>query len=470
MRRSLTAGLLIAVLAASLTGCYPTASNAIADLERFAVQLDGVESVETLVDTPENMAFPFGGTALGVAAVHLGDSWREELPDVALAVQDWLANDQKREKVELSVAIIFPSGALGLADQASDTRDRIELIELLADDARVTDLRVGFWGDSTVDPDTASITLERTPEATLAELLTDYSTEFGTLSPQGFVEIVTGSDATTDDTARSLTIAAPTAAESPVVTWADAVDLITTVTGWRVSESGEATVYAADAAQLDSLDAALRALPGFEAISSLTLESPELTVESGDDSVARELAGALAADGISGVSVSRGVLTVGTIDTDGARTVLATAAAIPGAEDVMADLEISLGALDANPCACIRMRDANLGYLSAVLPPLLELEPTALDQIWVRGETAVDASYESDDRAAMSAFFAAVHEQAIAGGTSVAVSVDAGNDYYIVKFDAAPQITADDVWSGNNNTKQDKRHAEVIDLWNALDN
>lgn len=479
MRRSLTAVLLAVAVVAGLTGCYPTAANAIGDLERFALQLDGVESVETLEDTPENMAFPFGGTALGTAAIHLGDTWPDDLPDVAVAVQDWLATGQKREKVTLSVGIVYPFGALGLASTEGETKARLDVVEALADDPAITGVSIGFSPYGSIDSSNAdsTITIGRNADVTIAEIVADHHSILSDLAPNGTLEVVIDDDLTdigSDDDASRRDLETRTSIDpaAPLIAWVDAIDAHEAITGWRVADDGEATVYASDAAQLDSLDAELRSLPGFAALRSLTLVSPQLSVESeaGDSTAARELATVLAAAGFSEVTVSGGELIIDSIDADDALLVLATAASVPGAEDVVADLEISLGVIDSNPCACIRMRDATLGYLSSVLPPLLELDPGSLDQIWVRAETAIDASYESDDRAAMGAFFAAVHEQAIARGTSVAVSTDSGNDYYIVMFDAAPQITADDVWSGNNNAPQDKRHAAIIDLWNSLDN
>ena len=481
MRRSLTAALLAAVVVLGLTGCYPTAANAIGDLERFAMQLDGVESVETLTDEPENMAFPFGGTALGVAAVHLdADSWRESLPEVALAVQDWLATDQKRDKVKLSVGIVFPIGAVGLAADASETRDRLQLVESLADDSNLTGFTVGFSSGGSIDlsNDTATVTLARNANASVASVLAGLSPILGGFAPDAPLEITSDADRSGTDAAvgnelrREFVATSSIQSDSPIVTWVDGVDAITAITGWRVDDVGEATVYATDAAALDSLEAELRGLPGAEAVTSLSLVTPELTIDGGgtDSVAARELATALVAAGISSVSVSDGEVTVGALDVAGARVVLQTAAAVPGAEVVRLDLTINLAASGANPCACIRVGGATPAYLADVLPTLLELDPQSLDSVWVRAEDAVDASYESDDQAAMGAFLAAVHEQAIARGTSVAVSSDAGNDYYIVMFDAQPQITADDVWSGNHNAPQDKRHAQIIKLWNALDN
>jgi len=480
MRRSLTAGLLAIVVLAGVAGCYPTAGNAIADLERFALTLDGVESVESLRDTPENMAFPFGGTALGTAAIHLDDSWREELPEVAIAVHDWLATEQKREKVKLSVGIVYPAGAVGLATLASETRDRLELVELLVDDPAVTGHLVGFSTDGTIDAENDSLVavLGRDPSVTIGSVLGAWAPALAELAPSGAVQVVVdadlGDEASDADTAsrREFLAATSILPDAPVVAWADAVDANSAVTGWRVGGDGRATVYAADAAQLNSLEAELRALPGFEAITSLTLVTPELTVESGsgDSTAARELATALAAAGISDVSLVGGVLTIGSLDPGTARTMLATAAAVPEGETVLVDLEISLGEPDANPCACIRVGDASLGYLASVLPPLLDLDPTSLDHLWIRDETGVDASYESDDRTAMGAFFSAVREEAIARGLTVGVSAGGAKDYYIAQFEAAAQISSDDVWSGNNDTPQDKRHAEIIDLWNSLDN
>jgi len=478
LRRKITAIVVAAAVLVGVAGCYPSAAGAIDRLREFATTLEGVTGVESLRDTPENMAFPFGGNALGTAGVRIdGEDWADHINEVAEAVRDWLETEQSDEKVTLSVAILVPFGGIGVTNSADETAQRAALLIDLAGDTHLTSARVGYDPAGTVDAQDPTIVVGRSHDSSLRQVVTDWQPRFAEVSGGGMVieQTQTVASAPAEPASVDSTIggerlySGQTAEtlETPVMQWAIAVDEAH-VAGWRVSNPVEggssATVAAASVSEVDGLEAFARGTAGAEQLESLTIVAPGLTVIShdGPPSGVRTLATTLAESGDYGtVEVSQSALSVGEITPRLARELVASTASLAPA---------TLAFTTTLDGISLQVDGTDVAYLAEIVPGLLDLDPTSsgdvalriLDDgdLWAQWAGAYDA-----DR--VESLFEAAHDATVTRGAGIQVTMGDGKDQFRLAFDAAPTLDEADVWVGNT-AKPDDRHRAAIAAWNAL--
>lgn len=478
VRRKITAIIVAAAVLIGVAGCYPSAAGAIDRLREFATSLEGVTGVDSLRDTPENMAFPFGGNALGTAGVRIdGEDWAEHLDEVAEAVRDWLETEQSDEKVTLSVAIIVPFGGIGVTNSADETAQRAALLIDLAGDTHLTSARIGYDLSGTVDTQNPTITVGRSDNSSLRQVVTDWQPRFAEVSGGGMVIEQTQTVASAPAEAASVDsiiggerlYAGQTAdtLETPVMQWAIAMDEAE-VAGWRVSNpldgDASATVAAPSVGEVDALEAFARGTAGVEQLQSLTIAAPGFIVisQDGPPSGVRTLATTLAESGDYGtVEVSQSALSVGEITPVLARQLVASTASLAPA---------TLAFTTTIDGISLQVDGTDVVYLAEIVPGLLDLDPSATGDVALRllddGDLWAEwaGAYETTR---VEALFAAAHDATVTRGAGIQVTMGEGKDQFRLAFDAAQSLDEADVWVGNT-TKADDRHRAAIAAWNAL--
>ena len=481
LRRKITAIIVAAAVLVGVAGCYPSAAGAIDRLREFATTLEGVTGVDSLRDTPENMAFPFGGNALGTAGVRIdGEDWAEHLDEVAEAVRDWLETEQRDEKVQLSAVILVPFGGIGVASPAIETAERASLLIDLAGDELITSARVGYDPSGSVDESDASIVVGRVADSTLRHVVTDWQPRFAQLS-NGSMTIKQ-----TMDVSRLPTDSSPTGEavgsvdgertyggqtadtpETPAMQWALTMDEAPTVVGWRVTHSAEnapeAIVAAATIDGVDGLEALARATPGADEFDTLTIVAPGLSVvsEDGPPTGVRTLATSLALSGDYGtVHVAGTALSLGELTPEATRSLLMSAQAVAPA---------TLAFTTTLDGLILEVDGTDADYLAAVVPALLVLNTDDMTGLRLLDDGALWVEYGGAYNAnRVESLFETLHDAAIAAGSSIQVTMGAADDRFRLLFDAKAQLEESDVWVGND-TKADDRHRDAIAFWNSLD-
>lgn len=478
LRRKITAILVAAAVLVGVAGCYPSAAGAIDRLRGFATTLDGVTGVDSLKDTPENMAFPFGGNALGTAAVRIdGADWADHIDEVAEAVRDWLATEQSDEKVTLSVAIVVPFGGIGVTQSADETSQRAALLIDLAGDAHLTGARVGYDPAGTVDAQDPTIVVGRSDDSSLRQVVTTWQPRFAEVSGAGMVieqtETVRSAPAEQESVdsiiggERLYSGQTADALETPLMQWAIAMDEAE-VAGWRVLNpvdgDSSATVAAASVGEVNGLEAFARATAGVEKLDSLTIAAPGFTVISNDGppTGVRTLATALAESGDYGtVEVSGSALSVGETTPALARELVASAASLAPA---------NLAFTTAINGISLQVDGTDAVYLAEIVPDLLDLDPSSTGDLALRllddGDLWAQwaGAYEAKR---VEALFEVAHDATVANGASIQLTMGEGKDEFRLAFDAAANLDEADVWVGNT-AKPDDRHRAAIAAWNAL--
>ncbi len=470
-RSALLAFVTASAVLLSLTGCvyFANADREIAALRSFALQLDGVTAVDEASNRPTYVANPFSIDATAVALVTIeGDDWHDTLPAVADAVITWLATEQTNDLVTLTAGVRFPGGVIGLSDKEA-TSSRIELAEQLVADDRISHAAIGWnANDVAASNADAQVELERVPGATVSEVATDWLPGvqgFGPLHISVAFTAPEGSrvDATTLGE-RTIVVTPDLADLAGYLAWIDIVDETEGVAGWRADAEG-ITVAVHPAASLSGVEAQLRAAPGFDQAGILTLIQGDLTIVSdGSVSVARSLAELLAGDArFSEIAPGTDELSVEVTDIAAATDLLAIASTVDDSDDVLLTLR------SAGPGNRLTLNDVSIADAREWVSALAELAaPITWDRvtIWERERVVLQFEGEFDTSNAFP-MLEAIHDQAIALGSTVEFEARARDSFLLAQFVAKPQIARSDLWVGRN-VEFERGHDELIEFWNSL--
>jgi hypothetical protein len=496
MRRLFGKVLATLAVVALLAGCtrLVSADPAVERFQAFAVDLDGVINVEAVsVDSAEIGVFdrPIIGA---IVSVQLGGDWQNTIRDVATEVGDWLNTQVDRTAVVLQVGITTPFGAIGIADDPLDTTARIRLLTQIADDHSITGASIGYNPFGFVDEtnELASVEIARRPDTTVASVISRWGAAVARLAPHGTVGVVVDVDVT--DTADPTTTASAVrdatlggqrrlmadtsiSADDALVRWADAVDSLSTVIGWRAESTADhwydVAVAVADVDSVEPTRTAVSAIPGFHFSSALTVMSPTFSVidegEGSDATVAlgRELA---RISGINFVTVQSTFLELGEIDVPTARAVLAAISAHSDVGDLMITASVRVAQPDAYGTHTVSFYALPAGDVAAWLPSILDIPATThVNAVEITTSSQVYFTFSSDfDITQLRPIFVAIYAQAILNHSQIqAVMADNTDQRFSMEFTARPQLSRSDV-SSVTDISHDERYVRATALWNSL--
>lgn len=492
---AMTAG--AATIALLLGGCvyFPDSAGPLRDLDEWSRAQDDVVDVVDTSSELTNPANPFSGESVGVATIVLADdAGADDVVRVARAARDFT---DSRPDDRFALTVDGPTGGVALPEDDDALDASLALVEQAAVDPDV----VGV--DLDLDDVLATLVVRRVDDAPASRVYATWAESLASRELSADVEVVLTPGGTS--VGRDTLVAARSASDDPAPTGvrsfrapsgaretigdelalldgldpASGAPAVPGLTGWRIdtTDGGTTRLGTSALAEADTVDDAVRALPGAGSMTTISVAWDDVVIEAdtAPDAPARQLWAALAARvDLDDVTIGAGALTATTADLGVGAALARSLAEVPAAADVVLTLVVAPG--DGGGQGQVRVQGAPVSSTVGVLAGLAALtDDPAEVTAYVRDDGAVDV--DVDDRWTTQGVDAIT--TALAGttdGTAVSVGFspareDPEGEAWAASFTAAQSLSVSDLSVRAQDVDPAATRAHTtgfVDAWNRL--